>query len=139
MKQIALKISSISMALLVLCSTVSFSVDQHFCGDFLVDSSWFGHAESCGMVMQQNETSATNCDLIKSNCCSDKTVLLKGQDDLNKPFSQFSFEQSNFNAIPQPLLLISFEILIENETPFKHYHPPLLVRNISVLHQTFLI
>ena len=42
------------MALLVLFSTFSFSVAQHYCGDVLVDYSFMGHAESCDMEVQES-------------------------------------------------------------------------------------
>ena len=43
------KIFSLSMALLVLMSTVSVTIEKHFCGDHLVDVAIFSDAEKCGM------------------------------------------------------------------------------------------
>tara|TARA_R110002033_G_scaffold155892_1_gene192145 strand:+ start:131 stop:289 length:159 start_codon:yes stop_codon:yes gene_type:complete len=40
------KIASFLMALLVLFSTFSFTVDKHFCGNTLVDTAVFGKGES---------------------------------------------------------------------------------------------
>lgn len=37
------------MAFVVMFTTMSFTVDMHFCGDSLVDFSLFAKAESCGM------------------------------------------------------------------------------------------
>ena len=71
MKKVFYKISSFSMALLVLFSTLSFTVESHYCGDILVDSSVFGAAETCGMEIQK-QSNSSECDITKSNCCSDE-------------------------------------------------------------------
>ena len=42
MKKIFLKIASFCIALLVFVSTLSFTIESHYCGDVLVDSSIFG-------------------------------------------------------------------------------------------------
>ena len=67
------KITSFSLALLVLASTLSFTVDQHYCGDFLVDISFTGDADGCGMNMAKTTM---------NNCCSDEEISFEGQDDL---------------------------------------------------------
>jgi len=49
MKRSFTKITSSLLALLVLLSTLSFTVESHYCGDFLVDVSYVGQADGCGM------------------------------------------------------------------------------------------
>ncbi len=41
------------MAFVVLLSTMSFTMHMHYCGDTLVDTSYFVKAETCGMEMPQ--------------------------------------------------------------------------------------
>ena len=43
MKQLLNKILSLSMAFVVLFSTMSLTVDMHYCGDTLVDTAIFIH------------------------------------------------------------------------------------------------
>lgn len=47
MKQFLSKIVSSVLALLVLFSTFSFTVEKHYCGDYLVDVSYLGKADTC--------------------------------------------------------------------------------------------
>ncbi len=42
------------MAIVVLLSTMSFTLDMHYCGDTLVDIAVFKKAETCGMEMQKS-------------------------------------------------------------------------------------
>ena len=97
MKEIFFKISSFFMALLVLLSTVSFTVDSHYCGDVLVDSSMFGHVETCGMEVQQKSTSS-ECNITKKDCCSDEQLIVDGQDTLKTSFDKLEKEQQLFVA-----------------------------------------
>ncbi|SNZ01335.1 hypothetical protein SAMN06265377_3173 [Flagellimonas pacifica] len=126
------------MALIVLLSTFSFTLDNHYCGDVLVDSSFFGAADSCGMEVQK-ESSSLDCGLAKKKCCSDETILFDGQDDLKISFEKLSFEQQQFIAAYILTALNSFDGLQENVVPFRGYPPPLLVKDILILDQTFLI
>ncbi|WP_431167901.1 HYC_CC_PP family protein [Tenacibaculum halocynthiae] len=47
MKSLLYKISSLLLALLLVFSTTSFTVEKHFCGVFLIDVSFLGNADSC--------------------------------------------------------------------------------------------
>ncbi len=126
------------MALVVLFSTFSFTVDQHYCGDFMVDYSFFGKAKSCGMENQQASGSHEN-HVEKKGCCADETLSILGQHDLKLSLQKLSFEQHQFVFSLVYSYLDLFEGLQENIVPFIHYPPPLLVKDIHVLDQTFLI
>lgn len=138
MKNRFYKILSFSMALLVLFSTFSFTIDSHYCGDILVDSSLFGKAESCGMENQQ-VSSEEGCSLIQKHCCDDETLSISGQDDLKVSLEKLSFEQHQFVASFVYSYLNLFEGLQENRVPFNHYPPPVLIKDLNILDQTFLI
>ena len=126
------------MALLVLLSTVSFTVESHYCGDILVDSSLFGHVETCGMEVQQ-KPSSSECNITKKDCCSDEQIAIKGQETLKTSFDKIEKSQQIF--------IVAFfhtykNLFLEPQTDsnsFKKYSPPLLVRYIQVIDQTFLI
>ena len=70
MKQVFHKIMSLLMAFVVLFSTMSFTVDMHYCGDTLMDTAIFHKAETCGMEMENPLTDG--CSITKKNCCSDE-------------------------------------------------------------------
>ena len=61
---------SVAMALLVLISTLSVSIEKHYCGDHLVDIAFFAEAEKCGM-----EASDEDKDLMAQSCCKDVVDL----------------------------------------------------------------
>ncbi|MBO6829380.1 HYC_CC_PP family protein [Muricauda sp. ARW1Y1] len=138
MKSFFHKITSFTMALLVLLSTFSFSVAQHYCGDVLVDYSFLGHAESCGMEVQET-AELPDCNLVKADCCSDEVLTVDGQNDLKVSFEKLSFEQQQFVASFIYTYLNLFEGLPENIVPLSDYPPPLLVKDIQILDQIFLI
>ena len=138
MKQFFQKIAAIFMALVVLVSTMSFTISEHYCGDHLVDSALFSKAESCGMEMQQ-PPSEEDCSIQKDNCCSDIIKQIEGQNELKRDISNLSFNQQVFVASFVYSYINLFEGLDKNIVPFKNYSPPLLVTDIQVLDQVFLI
>ncbi len=126
------------MAFVVLFSTMSFTFSEHYCGPTLVDTALFSKAEACGMK-QQKPASQKDCDLIIKNCCKDEVKQFTGQQELNTNSPTLNFEQQVFLASFTYTYLNLFEGLEENIVPFKYYTPPLLVTDILVLDQTFLI
>ncbi len=138
MKKVFYKISSFCLALIVLLSTVSFTVDSHYCGDVLIDSSLFGHVETCGMEVQQ-QSSSSECNTSKKECCSDEQVIVEGQDTLKISFDKLDKDQQLFVAAFVHTYILLFVEPQTDLNSYKDYSPPPLVRDIQVLDQTFLI
>lgn len=132
MKQLFHKSASFAMAFLVLFSTVSFTVDKHFCGKILVDQAVFSEAQSCGM---HGDVPVSTEDA----CCDEEKVLVEGQKDLKMSFDDLDLEQQVFLASFTWSYANLFEGEAQAETPFFHYKPPLLVYDINLLDETFLI
>ncbi|MCF4100879.1 hypothetical protein L1I30_04295 [Gillisia sp. M10.2A] len=129
---------SVALAFLVLVSTFSFSIDKHFCGSILVDQAVFSKAKSCGMEMKMDESSSM-ASLEKDSCCSNEKVSIDGQDELKLNFDSLDLQQQIFVASYTYTYLNLFEVLPKQVTPFDDYSPPLLVTDIQVLDQVFLI
>jgi len=87
----------------------------------------------------QKPTSSKDCDIKKSDCCKDEIKQFEGQNELNTTFSTLNFEQQVFVASFTYSYLNLFDGLKENSIPFKYYTPPLLVSDILVLDQVFII
>jgi len=138
MKQVFHKIASFLMAFAVLFSTLSFTVDKHFCGDVLVDTAIFGKAKTCGMEMERI-TSNKDCSVTKKNCCSEKQEVIEGQDELKISFDTLSFEQQTFLVSYIHSYISLFEVLENNATSYRDYSPPLVVKDIHKLDETYLI
>jgi hypothetical protein len=138
MYEVLKKITAIIMAFVVLFSTMSFSISEHYCGDHLVDAGLFSKAESCGMEMEKPSPNK-DCSIKKSNCCSDIVKQFDGQNELKTQVINLDVEQHLFIASFIYSYVNLFEGLDKNIIPFKNYSPPLLVTDIHVLDQVFLI
>lgn len=133
MKKAFQKSISTVLALLVLFSTFSFTVDKHFCGDVLVDQAVFSEARDCGM--EHPSQSAMNSE----DGCSDQEVFVKGQKDLKMTFFDLDLDQQIFLASFIYTYQGLFEELPKQLIPFSDYSPPHLIEDIQILHETFLI
>ncbi len=128
------------MALIVLFSTMSFSVDIHYCGDHLVDFSLSEKVDTCMMKAEiLNSTSECAVMDMGMECCSDIEIVIEGKDDLKISFDQLNFEQQLFATSFVYAYISLFEVIEENSVPFKDYSPPPLIRDIQILDQSFLI
>lgn len=130
MKKVFQHIISLSMAFLVMLSTMSFTVDKHFCGSHLVDKAVFSKAKTCGMQMNA---------AAESHCCTNEKISVEGQDELKLSFDSFDFHQQLFITTFTFTYLNLFESLPKQIIPFKDYSPPLLVSDIQLEDQEFLI
>lgn len=129
------KTFSIAMALLVLLSTISFTMEKHFCGDVLIDTAIFSKAESCCDLEKMAITVAE-----KKSCCKEEMEVVKGQVNLKKvTFEDLNFDQQIFISTLYYSYLNLFEGLPQQIIPHKDYSPPNLVTDIQVLDQVFII
>ena len=124
------------MSLLVLLSTISWSVDKHLCMGRVMDISFFSEADDCGM---ESALALLEKDSKKPHCCDDESFVLTGQDDLKLTWSDFDLEQQVFLVAFSTSYLDLFVPLDELPVPHEEYPPPVLVRDIHVLDQVFLI
>ncbi len=137
MKQVFHKIMSFAMAFVVLFSTMSFTINMHYCGDTLVETAIFQKAKGCGMEMQKPSTEG--CAITKKNCCKNEQSLVDGQDELQFSVDTISFEQQVFIASFVYTYINGFEDFDNNVSSYEAYEPPLVVRQIFKLDETYLI
>ncbi len=138
MKAFIKNIASVFLAFLVLFSTMSFSISEHYCGDVMVARSIFTKAESCGMNMQK-QAQNKGCSVLKKNCCKDVVIQIEGQDDLKIDYTTFGFEQQLFIASFVYTYINLFEGLDKKAIPFNDYSPPLIIKDIQVLDEVYII
>ncbi len=125
------------MALVVLFSTLSFTVSIHYCGDTLAETAIFHKAKGCGMEMEKPATEG--CSITKKNCCNDEQLVVDGQDELQLQVDKISFEQQVFIASFVYTYINLFEGLDKNVSSYEEYKPPLVVRQIFKIDETYLI
>lgn len=137
MRKIICKIMSLVMAFVVLFSTMSFTISMHYCGDTLVETAIFHKAKGCGMEMEKPSTES--CAITKKNCCDDKQLSIEGQDELQLIVDKISFEQQVFFTSFVYTYINLFQGLDKNVSSFEEYKPPLVVRQIFKIDETYLI
>jgi hypothetical protein len=137
MKQIFHKIMSLLMAFVVLFSTMSFTVNMHYCGDTLVETAIFHKAEGCGMEMDKPSTKG--CEITKKNCCDDKQLVVDSQDELQLSVEKISFEKQVFITSFIYTYINLFEGLDNNVSSYEEYKPPLVIRQIFKIYETYFI
>ncbi|PNQ75211.1 hypothetical protein C1T31_03495 [Hanstruepera neustonica] len=137
MKQVFHKILSLSMAIVVLFSTLSFTINMHYCGGTLVETALFQKAKGCGMEM--GNPSTESCSITKKNCCDDKQLSIEGQDELQLTVDKITFEQQLFIASFVYTYINLFEGLEKNVSSYEEYKPPLVIRRIYKIDETYLI
>ena len=130
------KIVASLMSVVLLFSTVSLTIEKHFCGGDLVDVAIFtdgkklcadGHLEFKEMI---SETS----------CCKNTVEVLQGVDQLSNQDTEF---QNLALDHPAVIFAVSYWLsqqhLPEPKITFRDYKVPLITKDIQVLHEVFLI
>lgn len=140
-KRFITKIVSITLAITVLFATSSFSVDMHFCCNKLVDMAFLGKARVCSYESQDQDQdkSAKKCSIQYQDCCSNKVFVKEGHDNLKKVNYELETDTLAFLNTFFYSYINLFEGLEDNIVPFKEYSPPLISKDIQVLHEVFLI
>ena len=138
MKEFFRNITAVLLASLVLLSTMSFTINKHFCGDRLVSTSVVLKADTCGMETQKPSPNE-GCTTLKKNCCKDELQLVEGQDNLKLDFSDINLQQQIFILSFVTTYINLFEGLDTNIIPLNDYSPPLVVKDIQLLDEVFLI
>ena len=143
MKQIFHKIMAGFMALVVLLSTMSFTVNMHFCGDKLVDTTLFSEADFCNMEMCDmdiiDNTIHKECTVSSYDCCDDQQITFLGRNDIKITLENFTFEQQVFIVSFVYSYVQLFDYNIKKNVPYKNYSSPLFVKNIYKLDEVYLI
>lgn len=122
---------------MVLLSTVSFTIDKHFCGDYLVDISYFGNAKSCYEQLEND-----NCDsntIKKKSCCSDETAHIEGQSELKIDFNKLLSVKQHFITAFIASKYFLFNTPVQQIIVLKNYIPPKIPLDIQVLFEVFII
>ncbi len=136
MKKLIDKILAILMSFVVLFSTMSFTVDMHYCGDYLVDTAVFSKADTCGMEMRTSIN--PDCSTVVSNCCSEQQINFDGQKELQNTVDKITIEQQKI-VTSFIYSYITFCKGAKNIIPFKDYSPPPILKDRYKYFEVYLI
>ena len=135
-KKVFHKIVSMVMALMLLLSTISWTVEKHTCMGRVMDVALFPKPQDCGMEAAMR---VMEKDADENHCCGEETLTLQGQDDLKIAFNDIHLGQQVF-LVAFTRAYIVLQTNIEQQTSTNEYYPPpLLVRDIQLLDEIFLI
>jgi hypothetical protein len=132
------KITSLFLALLVLGSTMSFSVDKHYCGDHLIDVAIFGEAAPCEM-MQSLDAKYGKDTYKKMGCCKNEQTVFEGQDELKMQFDQFTADQLVFLKAFTYSYTYLFVEADKHSASVTSHPPPLIITDYQVAYNQYLI
>jgi len=136
-KKAFLHIISLILAVLVLFSTFSFTLETHLCGGEIADTTFLGNLERCEMPNSEHrDTQETS--LTTSPCCQDIVERIEGSNDELTVVKELEIHEQFVVAFVYSYLGL-FEGLILQHVPFKNYEPPIVTKDIQVLYDTFLI
>jgi len=134
MKQLRTKIGAVLMTLIVLLSTMSFTINQRYCDGNLVDTTLFSKSESCKVVVQ------SNCCEITEECCNHEQIIIDGQKELPSRVVGETFILKHYYVVNTLNFNLEKEsFYYENSVINKKYIPPSLVFNKQIIHQVFII
>ena len=128
MQRIGLQMFSWAMSLIVLVSTVSWTVDQHICMGRVVSTAVFSEADGCGMAMSED-----------NKCCDHKTDTLKGQDDLKHSEVISDFAPVAIIVEPVVLSITKPTGVTAEATSIFRPNPPDPPERLHLIYQVFLI
>ncbi len=130
------KTFSVTLSFLVLFSTLSLTIKKHFCGDVLIDVAVFTELQKCADDVDEIDA----ITITKKSCCKDEIDVFEGVNQMTTN----SFE--DLDDLQKQMLLAysfsyinSFEGLPNLVIPHKDYSSHILVKDIQVLDETYLI
>lgn len=138
MLQVVHKIIAFIIALAIVLSTMSFTVEKHVCMGEITDVAYFEEAEGCGMeeVICDDDISAEQ--VRQTPCCDTVNDLIEGNE--NEQQAQNSLELKDAKMILM-VVLSYLDILDPVVEPIvaQNSSPPLVTADIQALYQTYII
>jgi len=133
---------SISLALLILISQLGISVGTHFCMGHAIESQLsMGHGHlDCGMEKMDSECAShpeKKIHFEESPCCDNEYLSMDVEEEFQSSLDRYSL---NFEFVGVFMASFFGLFTVNQQKPeYSQYIPPLVIRDISTLHQVFLI
>jgi len=137
MKKLITSFVSVCMAIIVLMSTMSFTVNVRYCDENIVATTLNSNDDPCST---EDLKALEDCCIPKKDCCQDAEIVFEGYEELR---IQISKELKIQKLDPQALLVDAFypfyEVTFSNNVHYPSYIPPIIIRDRQLIHQVFLI
>jgi len=139
MLQVLHKILAVIIALVVLFSSLSFTVEKHVCMGEVTDVSYFMEPDTCGMTVDECDVNdSLETKIKKEKCCNNVQELIPGNQNEQHALQSFEIEQVYFVLVYSYTFLNLLEEK-EQSIAFDYYLPPIVDKDVQALYQTFLI
>lgn len=106
--------------------------------DHLVDVSLILPADSCGMDMELTPVSDSE-SISASSCCSEESIAIEGQKEVKTSSDWQKIQPEFFAAVFTYTYLSLFEEEAAEKTTLRPYVPPLIIKDLPVLYESYLI
>ena len=146
------RILALTMAFLMLFTSVGFSMDMHYCQGQLKSISLIGKAKNCHELQ---DVKSDHCKKAKKSCnhstdnisqkeaegcCSNITVIV---DELDEDFfiADYNIENNSLDLLAtcRPDILADALIIDKNINAYLHYKPPETIKDYQSFFQVFII
>lgn len=125
------------LAVLVLVSTFSLTVEKHFCGSNLVDVALFTSVKKCESHV--NVLTPKTTQITKKSCCKDELKVFEGQNQLDIKYPLEISLNKSFVAAFLQTYFNCYKSKPKQHILNYHYKVPDIIVDIQVLDQVFLI
>ena len=139
MNKIFQQFGALFLSMLILLSSVSFTVDIHLCAGSIVDVSFAEEELSCSASLMGELSEDAHNAMRNMGCCDDLSFNLEGQDELQQANLDVKIDKPCFLAPETTLVDLKKVYIPEDPALFTSYIPPPLIQDVQVLHQTFLL
>jgi len=120
------------MATLILLTTAGFSLHKHHCTVTKETTTSVSHVKNCCGIEDEKE--------FPEGCCHDETEIIQLDTELSLPATIHEFAPELFVAIIHCFVLYtSLGYEDKSSSKYLNYKPPLILKDIPVLIQSFLI
>jgi hypothetical protein len=134
-------ILTLSLAMLVVFSSMGMTITRHLCAGEVKMLTVFSHSATCEMEQQKEKLPPCHKSPTKDDCCQDQTIALEVEDQ--KTVSNFVFKFSapdiTFIAAFSAVWTSLFNLYSSVHAYVPDYSPPVLAQDIPVLVQSFLL
>ena len=148
------RLSALFLSVLMLFSTIGFSMDIHYCGGEIENFAFYGKADECKMMKKSSVNDLPACHqktekkchknsskkgYSKKSCCDNHSYTLQS---IENSKTSNTLELASVDLTFVTVFILSNFILFEEETNSDecfYYTPPLISQDVTILHQVFII
>ena len=127
------------LSLIVVFSSMSFTVQKHYCGEVLVGVSYVGKAEVCCASKDAKQKNKQEGSSNKEDCCNDELELIESLTFEKEKLTSLSTDDIEFVVYYVFSYIELFQQIDIEKEFYKDFSPPDIVQDIQLLQKIFLI